>query len=137
MRARGSSPYAIPVLLASRVLVGVCTGVGHMPSKRATLRQCVGLLAVFALLFAWLCHERPFLVPAATACEMAVVALQFATVLLNFAFVGEDAAGTFLGLSRADALKTQKHLITATVVFMGLRFVAVMLPARQEILQST
>ena len=115
----GPSPtYAIPILLVSRLLVGVCTGLGHMPGKEATVNQCIALLAIFALLCTWLAVARPFLVPAANVCEFVVAGLQCVTVLLNFAFVGDDASATFLGLTRAEALTTQKDLITAALVFL-------------------
>ena len=137
-----NSVYAIPILLTSRLLVGVCTGMAFMPSVQVTVNQCVALLAIFALLLAWLLKQRPFLVPAANLCECVVVLLQLVTVLLNFAYVGDDeghcatAGGvgdaaatseaacvepnewvveqeyTFLGLNRAEALKAQTNLIT-------------------------
>ena len=133
MKARGAAPFAIPVLMTSRLLVGALTASAHMPDKAATAHQCYALLAVFALLCAWVCCVRPFLIRAANACEAVIAALQFATVLLNLTFVGDDESGTFLGLTRAKALDAQKGLIMAIVVFMVVRFVALMAPVWAQV----
>ena len=127
-RNRKSSLYAIPVFLAARMVVGVCTGMAHLPSKDITNNQCYVLLITFFCLAVWIAYEQPFLIMAANVCECVVIALQGACVFLNFAYTTKDEHTLFIGLTRAEALQHQKALIKAIMLFMGARVVCCMAP---------
>ena len=106
-KRQGSALYAIPVLLLSRLCVGVLTGVAKMPDSDTKTKQSVCLVSIFLLLLGYMAWVRPFLVPIANACECVVVLGQLITVFLGFWLLAEPAGEACEALDAANAAKCQ------------------------------
>ena len=137
MKSDKKSVYALPVFLFHRLLLGITVGTTFSPNAQACRRQIFALIGIYASLLLYICVVRPFMVPLANLFEGLVVTGQMVCVSLNLWLLSDDCdalTGSYvcrvagIALAPEDAGKAMNKLMMYTLVFMGLRFVAVMLP---------
>ena len=121
--------YAIVVILGHRLCVGMIVGTTIAPDRDASYRQVWALMLVFAALLTYLTVVRPFIVPAANFFEGLVCLMQGVAVSLNLWLLADDKTVLGLTMSEQEVANHIHRLMLCSLVFMVLRFVAVMIPS--------